>query len=85
MGQSSSIALKHHLLTPGRRQSKRPILLRNVDPKTEFLIAICRQSGDKCQSKTLFLSIFDPHSSIVENFFDCRLPGVLLFSTGHVL
>ena len=25
-----------------------------------FLIAICRPTGDKWQSKTLFLSIFDP-------------------------
>ena len=65
--------------TPGRRQSKTPILLRNVDKKTletVFLIAICRPSGDKWQSKSLFLSIFDPRSSIVDNIFDCRLSEV---------
>ena len=28
------------------------------------------------QSKTLFLTIFDPRSSIVKSVFDCRLPGV---------
>ena len=33
-----------------------------------FSIAICRQSGDKWQPKTLFLAIFDPHSSIVLMF-----------------
>ena len=58
-----------------------PILSRNVDKKsleTEFCIAICRHTGDKWQSKTLFLSIFDPRSSIVDRVFDCRLSGVIL-------
>ena len=41
---------------------------------TELSIA----TGDKWQSKTLFLSIFYPRSSIVENFFNCRLPGVAI-------
>ena len=60
--------------------SKTAILSRNVDQKsleTEFLIAIFRHTGNKWQSKTLFLSIFDPRSSIVDSVFDCRLPGVL--------
>ena len=55
------------------------ILLTKVDKKlleTEFLIAICCQSDDKWQSKTLFLEIFDPRLSIVKNFFDCCLSGV---------
>ena len=72
--------------TPGRRQSKTPILSRNVDQKsmeTVFSIAICHQCGDKWQSKTLFLSIFDPHSSFVDSVFDCRLPGVK-FSDLHM-
>ena len=66
--------------TPSRRQSKMPVLSRNVDQKsleTEFLIAICRHTDDKWQSKTLFLSIFDPRSSIVDSVFDCHLPGVM--------
>ena len=70
----------YYIHTLGRRQSKTPKLSRNVDQKwleTEFLIAICRHTGDKWQSKTLFLSIFDPCSSIVDNIFDCRLPGVI--------
>ena len=33
--------------------------------ETVFLIAICRQCGDKWQSKTLFLTIFYLPSSIV--------------------
>ena len=38
--------------TPGRRQSKTPILSRNVDQtslETEFSIAICRHTGDNWQ------------------------------------
>ena len=51
--------------TSSRRQSKTLIILTNVDQKsldTEFLIAICRLTGDKWQSKTLFLVNFDPRS-----------------------
>ena len=33
--------------------------------ETVFLIAICRQWGDKWQSKTLFILIFDLRSLIV--------------------
>ena len=65
--------------TLGGLQSKTPILSSNVDQKsieTVFSIAICRHTGDKWESKTLFLSIFDPRLSIVENVIDCRLPGV---------
>ena len=65
--------------TPGRRQSKTSILSRNGDQKsieTVLTIAICRPTGDKWQSKTLFLLIFDPRSSIVDYVFDCRLLGV---------
>ena len=75
----------YHLLvcifTPGWQQSKTLIPSLKVDKKsleTEFLIVICR---DKWQSKTVFLAIFDPHSSIVKSFFDCRLPGVISVQT----
>ena len=37
--------------------------------------------GDKWQSKTLLLSIFDPRSSIDYSVFDCRLPGVIMLPT----
>ena len=66
-------------ITQGRRQSKTLILSTNVDQKsleTKFLIAICRHIGDKWQSKTLFLSIFYPRSSIVKGIYDCHLSGV---------
>ena len=65
--------------TLGRRQSKTLILSTDVDQKsleTEFSIAICRQSENKWQSKTLFPAIYDPRSSIFKSVFDCRLPGV---------
>ena len=45
--------------------------LTNADQKSieaVFSIAICRQCGDKWQSKTLFLTIFDLRSSIVFTF-----------------
>ena len=44
--------------------------------ETAFSIAICRHTSDKWQSKTLFISFFDPRFSIVYSVFDCRLPGV---------
>ena len=62
-----------------RWQSKALILSTSVDQKsieTEFSIAICRQTGDKWQSKTLFLEIFDPRWSTVKSVFDCRLSVV---------
>ena len=64
--------------TPDRRQSKTLILSTKVDKKslvTKFSIAICRPTGDKWQSKTLFLAIVDPRSSIFKSVFDCRLSG----------
>ena len=71
---------ERNIHTPGRRQSKTLILSTNVDQKSleaEFLIVICRLIGDKWQSKTLFLAIYDPSWSIVWSVFDCRLPGVV--------
>ena len=65
--------------TPDRRQLKALRLSRNVDQKlleTEFSIAICRLTGDKWQSKTLFLAIFYPRSLIVKSVFDCQISGV---------
>ena len=39
-----------------------------------FSIAICRQLGDKCQSKTLLLTIFDLRSSKVLTFSTAAYP-----------
>ena len=79
--KSHNLALSNvFMYTPGRRKSKTSILSLNVDKKSlemEFSNAICRQLGDKWQSKTLFLAIFDPCSSIVKSVFDCHIPGVM--------
>ena len=69
------------LIQLDRQQSKTLTLLTNIDKKwleTKFLIAICRRTGDKWQSKTLFLAIFDPRSSIVKSVLNCGLSSVLL-------
>ena len=71
--------MKHRNITPDRGQSKMLKLSMNVDKislETEFSIAICRLTGNKWQSKALFLEIFDPCLSIVKNVFDCRLSRV---------
>ena len=65
---------RKYSIIPARRKSKTLILSTNVNKKsleTEFSIV------DKWQSKTLFLVIFDPRSSIVKSVFDCRLSDVL--------
>ena len=49
------------MYTPDRRQSKTLILSTKVDEtslETEVTIAFCRPTGDKLQSKTLFLLFF---------------------------
>ena len=71
--QESVAAFSHRC----RRQSKTLILATNIDQKsleTEFSTAIFRPTG----LKTLFLSIFDPRSSIVKSVFNCHQPGVVL-------
>ena len=40
----------------------------------QFSIAICRPTSDKWKSKTLFLAIFDPRSSIVRAFSIAAYP-----------
>ena len=56
------------------------MLSMNVDPRsleTELLTAVCRPTGDKWQSETLFPAICDPQSSIVQSVFDCRLSDMI--------
>ena len=75
------------MYTPDRRQSKTFILSmkqRSNSLETEFTIAICRPTGDKWQSKILFLAIFDPRSSIVRSVFDNRLFGVVYGCQNHI-
>ena len=42
-------------------------------------IAICHPTGDKWQSKTLFLAIFDLCWLIFKSIFDCRISGVCMY------
>ena len=73
-------------ITLDRQQSKTLLLSTNTDQtslETEvFFIAICRQLGDKWQSKTLFLAFFNQCLSIVKSAFECRLYPVCKY---HVL
>ena len=61
--QYSTAYCTNTFITPYRWKLKTLILSTNNRDKkwleTEFVIAICRQSGDKWQSTTLFLTIFD--------------------------
>ena len=71
------------MTTPDRPQSKTLLQSMNVDQKsleTELVIAICSPTGDKWQSKTLFLAIFYSHTLIVKSVFDCRLSSVMSVS-----
>ena len=54
----------------------------NVNNIEEHRSKIIRNRVFQCQwqSKTLFLSIFDPRLSIVKSVFDCRLPCVVLLT-----
>ena len=66
----AQMALIIGITIPHRKggNQKRSWQSANADRKsleTVFPIAICRQSGDKWQSKTLFLLIFELRSSIV--------------------
>ena len=74
--------MKLHNITSDRRQSKMLIISMILDRKllkTEFLIAICCLTGDKWQSKTLFLVIFNPHSSIVKSLTGEKWQSKALF------
>ena len=66
-------------ITSDRCHSETLILSTSVDRKsleTGLSIAICRLTGDKWQSKTLFIAIYDPRLSIVKSVFYCRLSDV---------
>ena len=52
-------------LSPDRRQMAKE---NSVSSDFSVFIAICHQSGDKWQSKSLILVIFDPRSPIVLMF-----------------
>ena len=70
--QTISISIKYAPLSyrtgGNRKRSEQSITVEHRSLETVFSIAICRQSGDKRQSKALFLSILDPRSSIAFTF-----------------
>ena len=51
----------------------------NKSQEAVFLIAICHHSGDKRQSKTIFLTIFDLCSLIVLMFLIATYPVTGVF------
>ena len=51
--------------------------LRSKIVRNRVSIAVCCLTGDKWQSKTLFLAIFNPRSPIAKNVFDCQISGVM--------
>ena len=57
-----------HWVGVNRKLSKQSTNTDQQSLETEFLIVICRQSGNKLQSKTLFLTILDLCSSILLTF-----------------
>ena len=64
-------------LTPGGGNRKRSQQSTDADQKsieTVFSIPICRHTGDKWESKTLFLLIFDLRSWIVFVFSIAAYP-----------
>ena len=70
--QTISISIKYAPLSfptgGNRKRSEQSMTADHRSLETVFSIAICRQSGDKRQSKALFLAILDPRSSIALTF-----------------
>ena len=70
--QTISITIKYAPLSyrtgGNRKRSEQSMNAVHKSLETVCLIAICRQSGDKRQSNTLFLMILDLRSSIVLTF-----------------
>ena len=73
--RSKALHYTHTGKVSGNQKHSEPTT--NADKKsieTLFSIAIYRQSGDKWQSKTLFLTFFDLRSSIVLTFSIAAYP-----------
>ena len=71
--------IRQIIIILGRRQAEMSILSMNVDKKiVRSRVFDFHPTGDKWQSKTLFLAIFDLRSSIVLSVFDCGLHGVII-------
>ena len=66
--------LRSYQVGGNRKCNQQSTSLDQKSMQTVFSIAICRQWGDKWQSKTLFLLIFSLHSSIVLAFWIAAYP-----------
>ena len=70
--QTISISIKYAPLSfrtgGNRKRSEQSMTADHRSLETVFSTAICRQSGDKRQSKALFRAILDPLSSIALTF-----------------
>ena len=66
--------LLSHRIGDNRKRSKQSTNADQKSLETVFSIAICRQLGDKWQSKSLFLTRFDLRSSIVLTFTIAAYP-----------
>ena len=66
----------HVVITLGRRQSNMHLTIeeRGLKIIRNIAISICPQPGNKWQSKTLFLTIFYLHLSIVLTFLIAAYP-----------
>ena len=83
INQGHQVSMTTHRVGGNR---KRSLQSTNADKKsleTVLSIAICRQSGDKWQSKTLFLTIFDLRPSMVLTFSIAAYPVWTRFCNNH--
>ena len=65
---------KPDILGDNRKRFKQSTKVDQKSLETVFLIAICRPTGDKWQSKTMFLTVFDLSTSIVLVFLIAACP-----------
>ena len=90
MKHTINVRILFRVFTPGRRQSKTPILSRNLNRliqcfRLPFVAKIVRNRVFDCHlsphwrqmaiENTISID-FDPRSSIIDSVFDCRLSGV---------
>ena len=75
--QATPLATLSHRVGGNQKPYQQSAKADQKSIETVFTIAICRQCGDKWQSKTLYLTIFDLHSSIVLAFLIAAYPVCL--------
>ena len=68
-----------HRVGGNRKRNQQSMNADQKSIKTVFSLAICRLTGDKWQTKTLFQLIFLSLFLHSIGVFDCRLPCVVMF------